>query len=547
MHDVFISYAREDEREAALLEAALREADFKVFRDRNISGGENWRQRIEDELSKTACVVVVWSQYSISSNFVIEEAERGRQRRILLQVRIHDIRPPFGFGAEQTFNLIEWMVDPTNRIFSDLIRAISDLVKGIRQRESEEGSLLKRAENGDPRAMAELGHLYRSGEGGLPQDEVQAVCWYRRAAEASNGRGMAELGWMYKFGLGSLPQDDIQALAWFQKAAEAGDGVGMYSFGLMLELGSVQRKDRALAVHWYREAAEAGNTKAMNRLGWLCISGGCGVRKDYTQAASWFLKSAEKGDIQGMRYVGVMHSNGWGGLPKSAEGAVRWFRKSANAGSARSKAYLGVMYEKGLGGVPKDEVRALRYYQDAADNGSARGLALLALMYERGSGGLQKDNSQALSLLREAAREDGYAEYLLKFRICRRIWHSTIWRLVVRISRLLLAGAMVGNMAGFMLAAFGHGDFKTLPAVFLVSISPGLSGFGAYVILFRQSGSVNWDSGLMYSLAVVASIIGFLWEPWVVATSGLMGLVLGLSIYYRERQEPIGGEAITIW
>jgi len=59
--------------------------------------------------------------------------------------------------------------------------------------------------------------MYDNGRG-VPQDDAEAVHWYRRAAEQGNTRAMSNLGVMYDDGEG-VPQDDVQAHLWFNLAA----------------------------------------------------------------------------------------------------------------------------------------------------------------------------------------------------------------------------------------------------------------------------------------------------------------------------------------
>ena len=55
----------------------------------------------------------------------------------------------------------------------------------------------------------------------MPQDDAQAVTWYRKAADQGNADAQANLGLMYANGHGVL-RDDAQAVAWFRKAADQG-------------------------------------------------------------------------------------------------------------------------------------------------------------------------------------------------------------------------------------------------------------------------------------------------------------------------------------
>ena len=63
---------------------------------------------------------------------------------------------------------------------------------------------------------------------GVPKDEVEAVKWYRKAAEQGNGCAQEELGRMYYSGQG-VPKNFIESYAWYllakangqEKASEA--------------------------------------------------------------------------------------------------------------------------------------------------------------------------------------------------------------------------------------------------------------------------------------------------------------------------------------
>ena len=67
--------------------------------------------------------------------------------------------------------------------------------------------------------MAErhLGDMYEMGWG-VPQDYVEAVKWFRRAAEQGNAWAQTDLGLGYAEGQG-VPQDYVLAHMWFNLAA----------------------------------------------------------------------------------------------------------------------------------------------------------------------------------------------------------------------------------------------------------------------------------------------------------------------------------------
>jgi hypothetical protein len=71
-------------------------------------------------------------------------------------------------------------------------------------------------------AQKSLGDMYRRGLGGVPQDDTEAVRWYRKAAEQGYPVAQSNLGSMYALGKG-VKQDYVQAYMWFNIAAEHGD------------------------------------------------------------------------------------------------------------------------------------------------------------------------------------------------------------------------------------------------------------------------------------------------------------------------------------
>jgi hypothetical protein len=132
MSDVFLSYKREDETRVAVLEQALKDANLDVWWDKRIPGGDKWRQRILIELESAKCVLVVWSEASTgpAADFVIDEANRAKQRGTLLQVRIDDVNLPLGFGEHQALDLIGWKGDVADPIFQDVVAATKARIEG---------------------------------------------------------------------------------------------------------------------------------------------------------------------------------------------------------------------------------------------------------------------------------------------------------------------------------------------------------------------------------------------------------------------------------
>ena len=73
----------------------------------------------------------------------------------------------------------------------------------------------------DASAQLNVGYNYAACRG-VPRDDVEAVRWYRLAADQGLARAQFYLGVMYDTGRGVL-QNDAEAARWYRLAAEQGD------------------------------------------------------------------------------------------------------------------------------------------------------------------------------------------------------------------------------------------------------------------------------------------------------------------------------------
>src|SRR5262245_48832425 len=85
-HDVFLSYARQDQTQAYEIAKALQTEGVSVWWDTNIVPGQRFDKTIEAALAAARSVVVLWSQVSVASDWVRNEATVGMDRRILIPV-----------------------------------------------------------------------------------------------------------------------------------------------------------------------------------------------------------------------------------------------------------------------------------------------------------------------------------------------------------------------------------------------------------------------------------------------------------------------------
>jgi len=101
-----------------------------------------------------------------------------------------------------------------------------------------------------------------------------------------NAEAQRKLGYFYLYGQG-VTQSSIEAVKWYRKAAEQGLVKAQFELGNIYHEGIGIRQNYAGAVKWYRKAAEQGFANAQSNLG-LMYHDGLGIQQDFIQAYAWF-------------------------------------------------------------------------------------------------------------------------------------------------------------------------------------------------------------------------------------------------------------------
>ena len=78
-----------------------------------------------------------------------------------------------------------------------------------------------------------------------------------------------------------MAKDQVEAVKWYRKAAEQNVAVAQSNLGVCYN-GEGVAKDQVEAVKWYRKAAEQNYAEAQYNLG-VCYETGTGVAKDYVR------------------------------------------------------------------------------------------------------------------------------------------------------------------------------------------------------------------------------------------------------------------------
>lgn len=121
MADIFVSYSQDDKERVRPIVYALKEAGWSVWWDAEGAAGSILDEMVDRELKASKCVLVVWSQASVRSDWVLGEADEGRERRQLVPVAIDDIKPPRRFRQFNTVRLESWDGDKTTNDFRKLV------------------------------------------------------------------------------------------------------------------------------------------------------------------------------------------------------------------------------------------------------------------------------------------------------------------------------------------------------------------------------------------------------------------------------------------
>ena len=188
------------------------------------------------------------------------------------------------------------------------------------------------AESGDPSAQFNIGLMYEAGQG-VPQNDAEAVKWYRLAADQGEPSAQYNLGVMYEYGKG-VPLSYVEAIRLYHLAAQQDISDAQYNLGVM-------------------------------------YNDGIGVEQDYAEAAKWYLLAANKGDGGAMFNLGVLYDTG-SGVAKDRGEAIKWYRWAAGNMIAEAQINLGVIYSEDNGEF-QNQTLAMMWLIVATQNGAELG------------------------------------------------------------------------------------------------------------------------------------------------------------------------------
>ncbi len=173
------------------------------------------------------------------------------------------------------------------------------------------------------------------------EHRAETVRMWQTHAEKGDTEAQFTLAVLYNRGDGGLAKDMIEAVHWYRKAAEQGHVIAQYNMGIFCATGNGLARDSGTAAEWWRMAAMQGHAEAQFNLG-LFYAEGTGVNQDPSEAVKWWGMAAKQGLAAAQFNLGLMYMKGEG-IGENHDEAVRLWRLSANQGFTQAITVLKVL------------------------------------------------------------------------------------------------------------------------------------------------------------------------------------------------------------
>jgi TolB-like protein/tetratricopeptide (TPR) repeat protein len=105
----------------------MQSAGLDVWWDTLIEGGAEFAKTIEAAINTCDAVVVAWSQASVASDWVLDEAARGRELHKLVPVSLDGTEPPMGFRRYHSIDLTGWQGEAGAAEIDAIVRGVAAL------------------------------------------------------------------------------------------------------------------------------------------------------------------------------------------------------------------------------------------------------------------------------------------------------------------------------------------------------------------------------------------------------------------------------------
>ncbi|QDX96801.1 sel1 repeat family protein [Pectobacterium carotovorum subsp. carotovorum] len=129
------------------------------------------------------------------------------------------------------------------------------------------------AKDGDPEMNFLVGHLYNFGYGNIENENIEALKWFRVAAEGGQPDAQNILGLAYEEGRWGVFPDGVEAEKWYERAAKQGDDNALMNLGKMYYNGVLIKANYSKAYTLFEQAYKRDLTGASRYLSQMYYSG----------------------------------------------------------------------------------------------------------------------------------------------------------------------------------------------------------------------------------------------------------------------------------
>ncbi|MEI7221386.1 SEL1-like repeat protein [Pectobacterium carotovorum] len=129
------------------------------------------------------------------------------------------------------------------------------------------------AKDGDPEINFHVGHFYNFGYADIKNENIEALKWFRVAAEGGHREAQNILGLVYEKGRWGVYPDGTEAEKWYERAAKQGDDNALMSLGKMYYNGVLIKANYGKAYTLFEQAYKRDLTGASSYLSQMYYSG----------------------------------------------------------------------------------------------------------------------------------------------------------------------------------------------------------------------------------------------------------------------------------
>ena len=214
----------------------------------------------------------VEENYTEAANWYRKSAEQGNDFAQFLLGKCYEL----GQGVEKNYvEAVNWFRRAAIQGNPELQRKLGDIYYQGQCGEKNYAEAViwyrKAAEQGDTDSQWNLGKCYELGQG-VEKNYAEAINWFRKTAEQGSAYWQRRLGDFYYYGQSDghttgirfgesheldqgVEKNYVEAVKWYRKAAEQGDTDSQIQLGKCYASGRGVEKNYAEAASWYRKVA----------------------------------------------------------------------------------------------------------------------------------------------------------------------------------------------------------------------------------------------------------------------------------------------------